>query len=132
MSRLRKLLPGAIGAGDYTLICEVESDVKHVRALLGRGEVRAAAAAYPGPLLPHSSAPGIVGMREELDRWCRQAVITSDDADALWLWVRSRSGENDLVAWLRLLAALDYSDARRGLVVAHAAKLRELESVAAM
>jgi hypothetical protein len=132
MSRLRKLLPRAVGAGDYHLTCEVESDVKHVRALLGRGEVGAAAAAYPGPLLPDSSAPGIVRAREELDGWLRQVVITSDDAEALWLWVRTPSGENDLVAWLRLLATLDYSDARRGLVVAHAAHLRASGSVAEM
>jgi hypothetical protein len=125
VSRLRKLLPGAIGAVDYHLTCEVEGDFKHVRALLGRGEVGAAAAAYRGPLLPGSCAPGIVRAREELDRWLRQAVITSDDADALWAWARSPSGEDDLVAWLRLLAALDYADARRGLAVAHAAALRQ-------
>ncbi|MEA2196991.1 MAG: hypothetical protein QOJ25_1042 [Solirubrobacteraceae bacterium] len=132
MSRLRKLLPGAIGAVDYHLTCEAESDFKRVRVLLGRGEVGAAAAAYPGPLLPGSSAPGVVCARDELEGWLRQAVITSEDADALWAWARSPSGEGDLVAWLRLLAALDYSDARRGLAVAHAATLRQAESVAAM
>jgi hypothetical protein len=132
MSRLRKLLPGAIGAGEYHLACEIDNDFKHVRALLGRAEVGAAAAAYSGPLLPGSSAPGIVRAREELDGWLRQAVITSGDADALWAWARSSSGEDDLVAWLRLLAALDYSDARRGLAVAHVAALRQLEAVAAM
>ncbi|HWF75261.1 MAG TPA: GAF domain-containing protein, partial [Solirubrobacteraceae bacterium] len=88
MSRLRKLLPGAVGAGEYHLVCEVDSDFRQIRALLGRGEVGAAAAAYPGPLLPGSSAPGIVRAREELDGWLRQAVITSDDADALWAWAR--------------------------------------------
>jgi hypothetical protein len=132
MSRLRRLLPGAIGAADYHLTCEIESDVKQVRALLGRAEVGAAAAAYPGPLLPGSSAPGIERARDELDGWLRQAVITSGDADALWAWARSSSGEHDLVAWLRLLTALDYSDARRGLAVAHIAALRQSESVAAM
>ena len=35
----------------------------------------------------------------------RQAVLTSGDADALWAWVRTRSGEEDLVAWQRLLRA---------------------------
>jgi hypothetical protein len=124
MSRLRKLLPGAVGPGDYHLSCEVDSDVKHVRALLGRGAVHDAAVAYAGPLLPDSTAPGIARAREELDGWMRQSVITSGDADALWIWVRSPSGEDDLVAWLRLLAALDYTDARRGLAVARVAALR--------
>lgn len=132
MSRLRKLLPGAIGPGEYHLICEVASDFKHVRALLGRGEVGAAAAAYAGPLLPASSAPGIVRLRDELDGWLRQSVITSDDAEALWAWVRSPSGEDDLVAWRRLLAALDYSDTRRSLAVARTAMLRHSERVAGM
>jgi hypothetical protein len=40
------------------------------------------------------------------------------------MWVQSPSGENDLVAWLRLLAAVDYTDARRGLAVARVAALR--------
>jgi hypothetical protein len=124
MSRLRKLLPGTVGPGDYHLTCEVDSDVRHVRALLGRGAVSDAAAAYAGPLLPDSTAPGIARARDELDGWLRQSVITSEDADALWMWVRSPSGENDLVAWLRLLAALDYTDARRGLAVARTAALR--------
>jgi hypothetical protein len=124
MSRLRKLLPGAVGPGDYHLSCEVESDLKNVRALLGRGAVNEAAAAYAGSLLPDSTAPGVARAREELDGWLRQSVITSGDVEALWKWVRSPSGENDLVAWLRLLPALDYNDARRGLAVARAAALR--------
>jgi hypothetical protein len=132
MSRLRKLIAGAVGPGEYQLICEVDCDFKHVRALLGRGEVRAAAAAYAGPLLPASSAPGIARARDELDGWLRQSVITSEDAEALWVWVRSPSGEDDLVAWLRLLAALDYADARRSLAVARTAMLRHSEHVAEM
>jgi Transcriptional regulatory protein, C terminal len=124
MSRLRKHLGGAVSPRDYHLTCEVDSDVKHVRALLGRNAVGEATAAYPGPLLPESSAPGIARAREELDAWLRQAVITSENADALWAWARSPSGENDLVAWLRLLAALDYTDARRSLAVARTAALR--------
>lgn len=124
MSRLRRLLPGAVSPGGYHLTCEVDSDITHVRALLGRNAVSEAAAAYPGPLLPDSSAPGIARAREELDGWLRQAVITSGDADALWAWARSPSGENDLVAWLRLLAALEYTDARRSMAVARTAALR--------
>jgi hypothetical protein len=124
MSRLRKLLPGTIEPEGYGLTCEVHSDVKHVRALLAGNAVNDAAAAYPGPLLPESEAPGIRGAREELDSWVRQAIVTSDDADALWAWVRSPSGELDLPAWRRLLSALDYTDARRSLAVARIAALR--------
>jgi hypothetical protein len=124
MSRLRKLLHGAIEPGGYGLTCDVDSDLRHVRALLGHNAVGDAAAAYPGPLLPDSAAPGIERVREELDDWLRQAVLTSGDAEALWAWVHSRSGESDLVAWKRLLAAVDYTDPRRSLAAARTAALR--------
>ncbi len=92
MSRLRRLLLGALKSGGYQLTGPVDSDVRHVRALLDRGAVREAAEAYPGPLLPGSAAPCIERARDELDGWIRQAVITSEDADALWAWVRSVFG----------------------------------------
>jgi hypothetical protein len=125
MSRLRRLLVGALKSGGYQLTGPVDSDVRHVRALLDRGAVAEAAEAYSGPLLPGSVAPCIERARDELDGWMRQAVITSDDADALWAWVRSSSGESDLLAWQRLLAALDYTDPRRSRAVARTRALRE-------
>jgi hypothetical protein len=125
MSRLRRLMLGALKSGGYELTGPVDSDVRHVRALLDRGAVREAAEAYPGPLLPGSVAPCIERARDELDGWIRQAVITSEDADALWAWVRSSSGESDLLAWQRLLAALDYTDPRRSRAVARTRALRQ-------
>ena len=129
MSRLRRLLPGTIEAEGYGLLCDVDSDARHVRALLSQGAVADAAGAYPGPLLPDSQAPGIERAREELDSWVRQAVVTSDDAEALWAWVRSPGGELDLLAWQRLLGALEYTDARRSLAAARTAALRRALSV---
>jgi hypothetical protein len=124
MSRLRRILPGVVDPTGYRLTCDVDSDVKRVRALLQRNAVGDAAAAYAGPLLPQSEAPGIERARLELDGWVREAVITSDDADALWAWVRSPSGADDLLALQRLLRALQYTDARRSLAVARIAALR--------
>lgn len=124
MSRLRRLLPGMLESGGYGLAATIDSDVAHVRALLQRNAVADAVAAYPGPLLPASQAPGIERERDELDGWLRQAVVTSEDAEALWSWVRLPSGADDLLAWQRLLAALDYSDPRRSLAVARTAALR--------
>jgi hypothetical protein len=124
MSRLRRLLPGMLESGGYGLTGPVGSDVRRVRALLDRGAVRDAAEAYPGALLPGSVAPCIERARDELEGWMRQAVITSEDADALWAWVRSSSGTSDLLAWQRLLAALDYTDPRRSLAVARTRALR--------
>jgi hypothetical protein len=124
MSRLRKLLPGAIEPGGYALTGAVDADVQRVREALGRGAVGEAAAGYPGSLLPTSTAPGVVRAREELDRWLRQAVITSEDPDALWAWVSAPAGAGDLLAWQRLLGTLEYTDARRSLAQARTSELR--------
>jgi hypothetical protein len=124
MSRLRRLLPDTLESDGYGLKGPVGSDVRRVRALLDRGSVRDAAEAYPGPLLPGSVAPCIERLRDELDGWLRQAVVTSEDADAVWAWVHSSSGSSDLLAWQRLLAAVDYTDPRRSQAVARTRVLR--------
>jgi len=124
MSRLRRILPVTNDAAGYRLDCDVDSDVRRIRVLLRRGAVRAAAEAYSGALLPESEAPGIQSQRAELDDWLREAVITSGDAGALWAWVGAPSGADDLLAWRRLLRALDYTDARRPQAVARTAALR--------
>jgi hypothetical protein len=108
----------------YRLAVEVESDVNRVRGLLDRGAIREAAASYEGPLLPHSEAPGIVRDREALDVWLRHAAMTAGDAEALWAWVQCPSGRDDLPAWKRLLAELDFRDPRRSLAATRVALLR--------
>ncbi|MEA2158673.1 MAG: hypothetical protein QOD66_1053 [Solirubrobacteraceae bacterium] len=122
--RLRKLFGGCIDQEPYRLVVDVRSDLTRVRGLLDRGDVREAAERYKGPLLPHSEAPGVVRERLALDAWLRQAVITSDDVPTLWAWVQAPSGKDDLLAWKRLLAGLDYADPRRNLAAAQIASLR--------
>jgi hypothetical protein len=128
VSRLRKLLGPWIDTERYRLTCDVETDVRHVEGLLTAGRVRDAAERYPGPLLPSSEAPGIVRERERLEGWLRQAVMTSDDTEALWAWVQTPTAGDDLAAWKRLLAHLPYNDPRRPRV---AARVRELRRAAA-
>jgi hypothetical protein len=122
--RLRKLLGRWIDTEPYRLALDVESDVGRVRGCLDRGAVRDAAEHYTGPLLPHSEAPGVIRERDALDAWVRQAVLTADDQRALWAWVQSPSGQDDALAWRRLLAELDYTDPRRSLAAAQVATLR--------
>jgi hypothetical protein len=129
--RLRKLLGPWIDTTPYRLSIDVDSDVSHVSRLLARGAVREAAQCYDGPLLARSEAPGVVREREALETWLRQAVMTSDDPEALWAWARSGSGRDDLAAWKRLLANLDYSDPRRSLAAARVHALRAAYGVAA-
>jgi hypothetical protein len=124
VSRLRKLLGPWIDTDRYRLTCDVETDVRRVEGLLRTGAAREAAEQYPGPLLPGSEAPAIVDAREQLDAWVRQAVMTSGDADALWAWVNSPSGRDDLGAWLRLLSHLDFRDPRRSLSASRVGVLR--------
>jgi hypothetical protein len=124
VSRLRKLLGPWIDTDRYRLTCDVETDVRRVEGLLRAGAVREAAEEYPGPLLPASEAPAIVDAREELDAWLHQAVMTSDDADAMWAWVNSPSGRDDIGAWKRLLSQLEFRDPRRSLCAAHIGELR--------
>jgi hypothetical protein len=127
--RLRKVLSGAVDTDPYRLALDVESDVAQVRGLLDRGAIREAAARYDGPLVPHSEAPGIVRDRETLDAWMRQAVMTADDLEALWAWVQCPSGRDDLPAWKRLLAGLDFRDPRRSLAAAQVGSLRAAYAV---
>ena len=124
VSRLRKLLGPLIDTERYRLTCDVETDVRRVEGLLRAGAVREAAEAYPGPLLPGSEAPAIVEARGQLDAWLRQAVLTANDAEALWAWVTSAGGAGDLVAWKRLLARLEFRDPRRSLCASRLGELR--------
>src|SRR6185312_13587007 len=84
VSRLRKLIGPWIDTERYRLTCDWETDVRRVEGRLRSGAVREAADEYPGPLLPHSNAPGVVRERERLEGWLRQAVMTAGDAEALW------------------------------------------------
>jgi hypothetical protein len=107
----------------------VSSDVAQVCGLLHRGRVREAAARYPGPLLPGSTAPGVVREREALERWMRQSVMSSGDQEALWAWLQTTSGASDLGAWQRLLSNLPFQDPRRSLAASRLSALRAAETV---
>jgi hypothetical protein len=122
--RLRKALGRWIDTEPYRLSADVESDVTRVQGLLDRGEARQAAEHYDGPLLPRSEAPGVVRERDALESWMRQAVMTADDPDALWAWVQTPSGKDDLAAWKRVLADLDFHDPRRNLAASRIGSLR--------
>jgi hypothetical protein len=125
VSRLRKVLgPGALETDRYRLTCALESDARRVENLLRRGLVREAAEGYTGPLLPESEAPGVVEERERLESWLHQAVMTAGDVEALWAWVLTAHGTEDLRAWKRLLSLLEFTDPRRALAAARVGELR--------
>src|ERR1700757_1650475 len=112
---MRKLFGAIVETDPYRLALDIRSDWASVEALLDRGIARDAAEYYHGPLLPHSEAPGSVRERNALEAWLRQAVMTSDDPEAIWAWVQTESGKDDLLAWRRLVASLHYADPRHSL-----------------
>jgi hypothetical protein len=125
MSRLKRLLGSALGAEPYRFAVPVDSDLATVRQLLEEGRVADAVSRCPGPMLPRSDAPGVVELREELEGWMRRSVMTTDDVEPLWTWLHTPSGEDDLAAWRRFLAAVPYEDGRRGQAATRLERLRE-------
>jgi hypothetical protein len=123
--RLRKLLGPGIDTEPYRLTLSIEADFLNVQEQLRAGHIHDAALHYPAPLLPHSEAPGIVELRDELDAWIRRAVLTNEDPDALWAWLQSTSGRDDLPAWKRFLSDLSFDDPRRAQAASRVAQLRE-------
>ncbi|WP_250445737.1 helix-turn-helix domain-containing protein, partial [Actinotalea sp. C106] len=66
ISRLRRAVGPVLGGSrPYRVAGELTTDVDMVRARLDRGAVAGAVAAYAGPVLPPSQAPGVVALREE-------------------------------------------------------------------
>ena len=130
LSRLRRALGPWISNDRNRITVAIDADFLCVQRLLRAGRVREAAQRYPAALLPQSEAPGIVEARDELDSWVRSAVMTSGDREALWAWLESGSGADDLPAWKRFLGDLPFDDARRPLAASRLARLRSALSVA--
>jgi hypothetical protein len=88
LARLRKVLQASgIGlellSNPYRLDRTVEVDAKNVLRLVQRGAHRAALAAYEGPVLPASTAPGVVEIRRDVLRRLRDAMLGEASADVL-------------------------------------------------
>lgn len=124
MSRLRQHLPeGFLTSRPYRIAVGLSSDLDDVRTLLRRGSLRRALAAYPGPVLPASSAPGIVEIREDLSAELRAALLRTTTVDLLFAYAQTPDGWDDVEVWQRCLALLAPSSARRGTVVARLQRL---------
>ena len=105
ISRLRRAVgPLVTGSRPYRLAPHVRTDVDAVRALLAAGETARALAAWTGPLLPRSLAPGVERLRTELTAEVRSAVLADAEPEALEAWTRTDEGADDVAAWRQLVA----------------------------
>lgn len=128
LNRLRNLLGDELLASrPYRLTASVNGDWLALEAALAAGDVRGALRDYRGPVLPRSSAPGVVRLREQLHESLRHAVLASRQADLMSTWTRSAWGSDDYEVWLAQRDALGASSPMRALVDGQIARLdREL------
>lgn len=100
MGRLRSLLgEDLLASRPYRLVAELSGDWLGVEAHLAAGDVASAMRAYRGPLLPRSTAPGVVRLRASVEGDLRRAVLGSGRADLMSAWTRSASGADDYEMW---------------------------------
>ncbi|MFI9076463.1 GAF domain-containing protein [Streptomyces sioyaensis] len=124
LSRLRQLVGTLLHSRPYRLSRPVETDVRTVEGALAAGEVHSALAAYRGPLLPLSEAPGIQRLRGALEDRTRCALLGAHDPGLLREWSRTPWGEDDLTIWEALVDALPERSPARAAPMARADRLR--------
>lgn len=126
MSRLRRLLgDDLLTSRPYRLTEPVDTDVAEVRRQLDRGAHRLALDLYSGPVLPHSQAPGVVGIRAELRHRLRTALLRHATGDVLLRYAELPDGQTDVEIWRACLSALPAGSPRRTRAAAH---LRHLDA----
>jgi hypothetical protein len=124
LSRLRRILgPELLDSRPYRMRAEVSADFRTVTRLLERGHVAEALAAYDGPVLPASDAPGVARLRRLIDGQLRAAVLAARDRDLAQTWVRSPWGADDLQMWEAYAALLPAGSPVRPLATSRISQL---------
>ncbi|PUA82954.1 transcriptional regulator [Nocardioides currus] len=124
LNRLRHLLGDELlPSRPYRLVAGIAGDWLALEALLAAGDVRRALRGYRGPILPRSTAPGVVRLREQLHHSLRAAVLGSREPDLMSTWTRSSWGADDYDMWLAQRDALGTSSPMRSLVDGQLARL---------
>jgi len=125
--RLRRVLDVVgeppIEARPYRLARPLALDAHEVLARLRRGARRLALDAYPGPLLPDSTAPGIIEIREELASRLRESLMADASPELLLDYAEREEGRDDVELWRAALRLLPPRSPRRASVVAHLERL---------
>ncbi len=104
LSRLRQLLGPLLASRPYRLVRRPVTDYDTVTDALAASDTASALAAYAGPLLPSSEAPGVVRLRRVLENRLRRRLLQEADPGLLETWLGTGAGEDDLEAWEALHA----------------------------
>ncbi|GGI47893.1 GAF domain-containing protein [Agromyces flavus] len=129
ITRLRRVLESAgeppLESRPYRLARELDLDAARVARLVGQGSLRKAVEQYPGPVLPASTAPGIVELRDELASRVRESLLADASPELLLAWAERDEHRYDVELWRTCLELLPPRSPRRASVVAH---LERIES----
>ncbi|MGP3533594.1 GAF domain-containing protein [Microbacterium sp. RD1] len=128
MVRLRKVLervaPHLVPQSrPYRLAAELETDVQHVVSLLDRGAHRVALAAYPGPVLPDSVAPGVEELRASARAAMREALLAEAGVDVLLAYADTADAADDAELLRLCLGMLPPRSPKRAGLVARLERL---------
>lgn len=119
MHRLRAQLGDlVVRTRPYRLGGDVDADFLAVPRLLHAGNLAQALAAWRGPLLPRSDAPGVREERDDLVVALRDATMHRRDVGALWTFARTATGADDVDVLETLVELLPPTDTRRSVVLA--------------
>jgi hypothetical protein len=121
LTKLRQQVP--ITNLPYKIGTTYQADFLQVSQLLEQGKLRRALELYKGPLLPDSEAPGVVEARESLEEAMREAIIASNDPEALYSFANQLP--DDLEVWEALGDALPKEDTRIPIIETRVRRIRE-------
>jgi hypothetical protein len=125
LTRLRRVIgTDLLASRPYRLLAPLTSDLDQLRRLLIRGSVASALERYPGPVLPPSTAPGVVAARDQFAGLLRAAVLRSRRPDVLLRYSQLPEARDDAAVWQACLEWLPAASPRRATAAAHLLRLR--------
>lgn len=116
VSRLRRVLPGAIESRPYRINTALAVDALEVLARVAEGDALGAVEAFTGDVLPTSEAPVARDLALRVEVGVRSLVLSRPDAQAATLLARRRP--EDLAVVDHALHLLDPGSPQRALVEA--------------
>jgi transcriptional regulator of acetoin/glycerol metabolism len=128
MVRVRRVLARShpnlrITSRPYRLEPGIDTDAGRLLRLLDRGAHRMALAAYRGPVLPGSTAPGVAEIRAEVSRRLRQTLLSDAAVDVLLDYARTDEATWDSEVWRACLQLLPARSPQRAAVATSLARI---------